>query len=234
MLQVSIKFWAKHKLGTFEVHYFVQFSQYFWNFAKRLKRPDTKRFFGKVSLIFAQFKKLVNFKKFLICVSFRKSTTCQLLFMFLNWQPNLEMFTKLHFFQYKSSFQGWKLEISLTFLIGLIFTVQQRLLIVLIDVTERMIWISLWISCGFFHTPATILKLVSWPNIMCLKIFMPYSNSFPLVPGINNDQSLIKFYLRHQAPLWFCFMCQKSTACFSSITLSSLLTDLGASIVCFT
>ena len=63
-----------------------------------------------------------------------------------------------------------------------------------------MIWISLWISCAFFHTPATILKLISWPNIMCLKIFMPYPNSFPLVPGINNDQSLVKFYLLLSTP----------------------------------
>ena len=55
-----------------EVHYyFVELSQYFWNFAKRLKRPDTKRFFGKVPVMLAQFKNVVNFKKFLICVLFK-------------------------------------------------------------------------------------------------------------------------------------------------------------------
>ena len=59
--------------------------------------------------------------------------------MFLNQQPNLEMLTKLHFFNINHNFKAKKLEISLTFLIKLIFTAQQRLLIVLIDVAERMI-----------------------------------------------------------------------------------------------
>ena len=54
-----------------EVHYFVQLNQYFLNFAKRLKMPDTKGFFDKVPVILAQFKKVVNLKKFLICVLFK-------------------------------------------------------------------------------------------------------------------------------------------------------------------
>ena len=35
---------------------------------KRLRRPETKSFFGKVSSVLAQSKKVLNFKKFLICV----------------------------------------------------------------------------------------------------------------------------------------------------------------------
>ena len=34
----------------------------------RLKRPETKRFYGKVSSVLAQSEKVLNFKKFLICV----------------------------------------------------------------------------------------------------------------------------------------------------------------------
>ena len=49
------------------------------------------------------------------------------------------MFTKLNFFNTNHNFKAKKLEISLTFLTELMFTAQQRLLIVLIDATERMI-----------------------------------------------------------------------------------------------
>ena len=49
------------------------------------------------------------------------------------------MFTKLHFFNTNHSLKAKKIEISLTFLTELTFTAQQRLLIILIDVTEGMI-----------------------------------------------------------------------------------------------
>ena len=53
---------------VFEVHYFLKLSQYYWNFAKESLVSDLFNLFGKVSNVLALLNKVVNFRKFLICV----------------------------------------------------------------------------------------------------------------------------------------------------------------------
>ena len=64
----------------------MKLSKYFGNFTKAVKKSHNKTFFSKASKIFAEFKKVFNFEKFLIYVL--KSYMCQLLLRFLNRESN--------------------------------------------------------------------------------------------------------------------------------------------------
>ena len=66
--KVSVEFWQNINQELFKVEYSMKLSKYFGNFAKAVKRSQDKTFFSKVSKIFAEFKKVFNFEKFLIHV----------------------------------------------------------------------------------------------------------------------------------------------------------------------
>ena len=63
---VSIKLPAKDKQETFEAKYFLKLGQHFGNFTTGSFLVWPHICLSKVSKIFAQFKKIFNFKKFLI------------------------------------------------------------------------------------------------------------------------------------------------------------------------
>ena len=92
-----------------EVHCYVQLSQYFWNFAKRLERSDIKRLFGKVPVILAQFMKVVNFKKIPNLCFVQKlieAYNMPVVIYVSQLTAYLEMFTKLHFFNTNHNFKA--------------------------------------------------------------------------------------------------------------------------------
>ena len=171
-------------------------SQFFSNFAKRLKRTDTKRFFGKVSLVFAQFKKVLNFQKCLFVFCFNVNWSLR----HASWYSCLSIdsliWKCLPSYNFSIQIIISRLKFSLTFRNELLFAAHQRLLLVFNWCNRKNSMNSfvniLWI---YSYTPTINSKLVSTTTLLPWKFSCTIQ--IPSVPllGINNDQSLRQNHL---------------------------------------